>query len=38
VRCALVHETSTAELARLHHDANVIALGARGLGPEKPGP
>jgi ribose 5-phosphate isomerase B len=33
VRCALVHDTFTAEVARLHNDANVIALGARVIGP-----
>jgi ribose 5-phosphate isomerase B len=33
VRCALVHDTFTAELARQHNDANVIALGARVIGP-----
>ena len=33
VRCALVHDPYTAELARQHNDANVIALGARVLGP-----
>ena len=32
VRCALVHDTFTAEMARLHNDANVIALGARVIG------
>jgi ribose 5-phosphate isomerase B len=32
VRCALVHDTFTAEVARLHNDANVIALGARVIG------
>jgi ribose 5-phosphate isomerase B len=29
VRAALVHSLATAELARLHNDANVAALGAR---------
>jgi ribose 5-phosphate isomerase B len=33
VRCALVHDTFTAEMARLHNNANVIALGARVVGP-----
>lgn len=33
VRCALVHDAYTAELARQHNDANVIALGARVIGP-----
>ncbi|MEO8841108.1 MAG: ribose 5-phosphate isomerase B [Kofleriaceae bacterium] len=32
VRCALVHDHYTAELARQHNDANVIAMGARVLG------
>lgn len=32
VRCALVHDAFTAEVARLHNDANIIALGARVLG------
>lgn len=32
VRCALVHDTFSAEMARLHNDANVIALGARVIG------
>ena len=32
VRCALVHDSFTAEMARLHNDANVIALGARVVG------
>jgi ribose 5-phosphate isomerase B len=31
-RCALVSEPLSAELARQHNDANVIALGARLLG------
>lgn len=33
-RCALVSETLSAELARQHNDANVIALGARLIGEE----
>lgn len=33
-RCALVSEPLSAELARRHNDANVIALGARIVGPE----
>src|SRR5438874_12936511 len=33
VRCALVHDSFTAELARQHNDANVIAFGARVIGP-----
>lgn len=32
VRCALVHDSFTAEMARAHNDANVIALGARVVG------
>ena len=32
VRCALVHDTFTAEVARLHNNANVVALGARVVG------
>ncbi len=32
VRCALVHDAFTAEAARLHNDANVIAVGGRVLG------
>jgi ribose 5-phosphate isomerase B len=32
VRCALVHDTFTAEMARKHNDCNVIALGARVVG------
>jgi ribose 5-phosphate isomerase B len=33
VRCAVVHDAFTAEMARAHNDANVIALGARVIGP-----
>lgn len=33
-RCALVSEPLSAELARMHNDANVIAMGARLIGPE----
>ena len=33
-RCALVSEPLSARLARSHNDANVIALGARLIGPE----
>jgi ribose 5-phosphate isomerase B len=32
VRCAVVHDSYTAELSRQHNDANVIALGARVVG------
>jgi ribose 5-phosphate isomerase B len=34
VRAALVHDVTTAGLARLHNDANVLALGARIVGEE----
>ena len=33
-RCALVSEPLSARLAREHNDANVIAMGARIVGPE----
>lgn len=33
-RCALVSEPLSARLARSHNDANVIAMGARLVGPE----
>jgi ribose 5-phosphate isomerase B len=33
VRAALVHDVTTARLARRHNDANVLALGARLLAP-----
>jgi ribose 5-phosphate isomerase B len=33
-RCALVSEPLSARLARSHNDANIIALGARLIGPE----
>lgn len=33
-RCALVSEPLSAELARTHNNANVIAMGARLVGPE----
>ena len=33
-RCALVSEPFSARLAREHNDANVIAMGARLIGPE----
>lgn len=32
VRCAVVHDAFTAEMARAHNNANVIALGARVVG------
>lgn len=34
VRAALCHDHTTARLARGHNDANVIALGARLIGPD----
>ena len=34
VRCALVSEPVSAALAREHNDANVLAMGARLIGPE----
>jgi ribose 5-phosphate isomerase B len=34
VRCALVHDATTARLARQHNDANVLALGGRVIGVE----
>ena len=33
-RCALVSEPLSATLARTHNDANVLAMGARLIGPE----
>jgi ribose 5-phosphate isomerase B len=33
-RAALCHDETTARLARLHNDANVLSLGARILGPD----
>jgi ribose 5-phosphate isomerase B len=33
-RCALVSEPLSAKLSRSHNDANVIAMGARLIGPE----
>jgi ribose 5-phosphate isomerase B len=35
VRAALVWNTSTAQLARQHNDANVVAIGARQHSPEE---
>ncbi|MCE9571615.1 MAG: ribose 5-phosphate isomerase B [Deltaproteobacteria bacterium] len=32
IRAALVHDTYTAEMARRHNDANVVAFGARVVG------
>ena len=34
VRCALVSEPLSARLARSHNDANMIAMGARLIGPD----
>lgn len=34
VRCAMVSEPLSATFARSHNDANVIAMGARMIGPE----
>ncbi len=34
IRCALVHDVTTARLTRQHNDANVLALGARIIGEE----
>jgi ribose 5-phosphate isomerase B len=34
VRAALCHDTTSARLSRQHNDANVLALGARMIGPE----
>jgi ribose 5-phosphate isomerase B len=34
VRAALCHDVTTARLAREHNDANVLALGARTVGPD----
>ena len=35
IRCALVHDATTARLAREHNDANVLALGARTTGEDE---
>lgn len=32
-RCALVHDVTTAQLARRHNDANILAFGGRFLAP-----
>lgn len=32
VRCALIHDSLSARLARMHNDANVIAFGERLIG------
>ena len=33
IRAAVVHDSFTAEMARAHNNANVIALGGRVIGP-----
>jgi ribose 5-phosphate isomerase B len=33
-RCAVVHDVTTARLARFHNDANMVSLGARIVGSE----
>ena len=33
IRAAVVHDTTTARLARRHNDANVVCLGERTTGP-----
>ena len=35
IRAALVHDTTTAQLARRHGDANVVCLGERTTGPSE---
>ena len=34
IRCALCSEPYSAKLTRLHNDSNVLAMGARVIGPE----
>lgn len=34
IRAALVHDVTTARLSRQHNNANVVALGARLIGPD----
>ena len=34
VRCGLVHDVYTARVTREHNDSNVLALGARVIGPD----
>lgn len=34
IRCALVHDVTTARLTRAHNNANMLALGARVIGEE----
>lgn len=33
IRCALVHDTFSARMTRLHNDSNVLAMGERVIGP-----
>lgn len=33
IRCALCHDCFSAEATRLHNDTNIVALGARVVGP-----
>jgi ribose 5-phosphate isomerase B len=33
IRCALTHDTFSAEMTRRHNDANVLAMGERVVGP-----
>ena len=35
IRAAVVHDTTTAQLARRHNDANVLCLGQRTTGPSE---
>lgn len=35
IRAAVVHSVETAELSRLHNNANILCLGARTIEPEK---
>ncbi|KAJ3156663.1 hypothetical protein HDU86_003887 [Geranomyces michiganensis] len=37
IRCALCHDQYTAEMARRHNDANILALGARTTGADVAG-
>lgn len=34
IRCALVNDVTSARLSRLHNNANVLAVGARLIGPD----
>ena len=33
IRCALCHDTFSARMTRMHNDANILAMGARVVGP-----